>query len=105
MLIVRIQKKMIQKTYLKTKDLCKVKFTVRMDGAERIEILGLNDNWETPVAMGRKRDGNFSYEVTLPKNSQHEFKYLVNGHDWRNEPDADGEVPNQYGGTNSLLVL
>lgn len=96
---------MIQKTYLKTKDQCKVKFTTKTEGAEKVEVAGLNGDWENPLPLSRKKDGSFSCEVSLPKNSTHEFKYLVNGSDWRNDPDADGEAPNEYGGTNSLLVL
>lgn len=96
---------MIQKTYLKTRDQCKVKFTVSQENAERVEILGLNNDWNTPIRMSKKKGGVFESVQTLPKNSQHEFKYLLNGADWRNDPDADGETANEYGGTNSLLVL
>ena len=96
---------MIQKTYLKTKDQCKVKFSVSLDNADRVEILGLNNDWQNPVVMSKKKGDIFESVQTLPKNSQHEFKYLVNGTEWRNDPDADGEAPNEYGGTNSLLVV
>ena len=68
---------MIQKTYLKKKDYCKVKFTATFENAETIEILGLNSDWETPVEMSRKKDGSFTCDISLPKNTQHEFKYLV----------------------------
>jgi 1,4-alpha-glucan branching enzyme len=96
---------MIQKTYLKTKNQCKVKFIAQLGGAERVEIVGLNNDWESPIPMSKKKDGSFALEVSLPKNSQHEFKYLVNGSEWVNEPGADSESPNEYGGTNSVLTL
>jgi hypothetical protein len=32
---------MVQKTYFKTKDYCKVKFAVNIENAETVEILGL----------------------------------------------------------------
>lgn len=96
---------MIQKTYLKTKDQCKVKFTLNLPDAETVEILGLNGDWNTPIRMNKKKGGMFESVQTLQRNTQHEFKYLVNGTDWRNDPDADGETPNDYGGTNALLVL
>jgi hypothetical protein len=96
---------MIHKTYMKTKDQCKVKFTLSLENAERVEIRGLNDDWSSPVLMGRKKGGIFESVQSLPRNTQHEFKYLVDGTEWRNDPDADGESPNEYGGTNSLLVL
>lgn len=96
---------MVQKTYFKTKDYCKVKFNVVFDQAETVEILGLNSDWEKGIIMSKKKDGTFSCDVQLPKNSTHEFLYRVNQSNWTAEEEVDGNVPNPYGGTNSLLVL
>lgn len=96
---------MVQKTYYKTKDYCKVKFSFKADEAETIAILGLNSDWNTSVIMSKKKDGSFSADVNLPKDSTHEFKYLVNETLWLNEPEADTEVPNEFGGSNSVIVL
>jgi 1,4-alpha-glucan branching enzyme len=95
---------MVQKTYFKTKDYCKVKFTFSAEEAETVEILGLNSDWEKSVVMSRKKDGSFSAEVSLPKDSTHEFKYLVNETLWLNEPEVEA-IPNAFGGTNSVLAL
>ena len=96
---------MIQKTYFKTKDYCKVKLTFNFDNAERIAVIGLNNDWENSIEMNKKKDGSFTCDVSLPKNSQHEFKYLVNDTIWLNEPEADHERPNMFGGSNSVIVL
>ncbi|MFD2513303.1 isoamylase early set domain-containing protein [Pontibacter locisalis] len=96
---------MITKTYLKTKDQCKVKFNMNADSADKAEIVGLNGDWNNRVEMKKRKDGSFVAEVSLPKNSYHEFKYLINGSEWRNDPDADGEAPNEYGETNSILTI
>ena len=96
---------MIQKTYFKTKDYCKVKFTASFENAETIEILGLNSDWGNSVVMSRKKDGSFTCDVSLQKNTQHEFKYLVNETIWINEPEADGENPNVFGGCNSVINI
>jgi len=96
---------MIQKTYYKTKDYCKVKFLFTVENAETIEILGLNSDWENSVIMSKKKDGSFSADVNLPKDSKHEFKYLVNETEWVNEPEADSLEPNAFGGSNSVIVL
>jgi Glycogen recognition site of AMP-activated protein kinase len=100
-----INKKMVQKTYYKTKDYCKVKFSFTVENAETIEILGLNSDWEKAVIMSKKKDGTFSADVNLPKETTHEFKYLVNEALWLNEPEADTEVANEFGGTNSVITL
>ena len=96
---------MVQNTYYKTKDNCKVKFSFKVENAETVEILGLNSDWENSVIMSRKKDGSFSADVNLPKDSTHEFKYLVNETEWLNDPEADKEVPNVYGGSNSVISL
>lgn len=96
---------MIQKTYFKTKSHCKVKFSFKVENAETVEILGLNSDWENSVVMSKKKDGTFSCEVSLPKNSQHEFKYRVNESEWLNEPAADLEQPNEFGGVNSVIIV
>lgn len=96
---------MVQKTYYKTKEYCKVKFSFKAEDAETIEILGLNSDWENSIIMSKKKDGTFSADVNLPKDSTHEFKYLVNEALWLNEPEADKEVPNAFGGSNSVIVL
>lgn len=96
---------MVQKTYYKTKDYCKVKFSFKTDEAETIAILGLNHDWTRSIIMSKKKDGSFSADVNLPKDSTHEFKYLVNETLWLNEPEADKEVPNEFGGSNSVIIV
>ncbi|WP_207497147.1 isoamylase early set domain-containing protein [Aridibaculum aurantiacum] len=96
---------MVQKTYFKTKDYCKVKFTLKPEAAEKVEILGLNSDWENAVEMTKKKDGSFTCELSLPKNTQHEFRYRVNATQWLNEPEADLHQPNVFGDNNSVIVL
>ena len=96
---------MVQKTYFKTKDYCKVKFSLKPEAAETVEILGLNSDWENSIIMIKKKDGTFSCELSLPKNTQHEFKYRVNATEWLDEPEADSLQPNVFGGNNSVIVL
>ncbi len=96
---------MVQKTYFKTKDYCKVKFTFAVENAETIEILGLNSDWETSIIMSKKKDGTFTCDVSLPKNTEHQFKYRINENEWVNEPEADKEVTNEFGGINSVIVI
>jgi 1,4-alpha-glucan branching enzyme len=96
---------MVQKTYYKTKDYCKVKFSFQVENAETVEILGLNSDWKNSIIMKKRKDGTFITEVNLPKDSKHEFKYLVNEKEWINDPEADSVAPNSFGGTNSVVVI
>jgi hypothetical protein len=76
-----------------------------VENAETVEILGLNSDWKNSVIMSKRKDGSFTADVTLPKDSRHEFKYLVNEKEWVNEPEADAEAVNIFGGTNSVIEL
>lgn len=96
---------MVVKMYYKTKDYCKVKFSFKVENAETVEIVGLNSDWQNSIIMSKKKDGSFSVDVNLPKDSKHQFKYLVNETVWLNEPEADDQVPNEFGGSNSVIVL
>ena len=69
---------MIQKTYFKTKDYCKVKFSFTPENAATVEVLGLNSDWENGIILKKKKDGTFSGEVSLPKDSEQQFKYRIN---------------------------
>ena len=95
---------MVQKKYFKTKDYCKVKFTYS-DTADSVQLLGLNSDWNNSISLERKKDGTFAGEVSLPKDSRHEFRYLVNESEWINEPEADAQQPNGYGSSNSVIIL
>ena len=96
---------MIQKTYFKTKDYCKVKFSFTPENAETVEVVGLNSDWENSIVLKKKKDGKFSADVSLPKNTQHQFKYLVNKTEWLNDTDAESVTPNEYGGTNCIINI
>ena len=96
---------MVLKTYYKTKDYCKVRFSYKIENAQTVEILGLNSDWQNSIIMSKKKDGSFTCDVSLPKNSQHQFKYRVNETTWVNEPEADSELPNEFGGSNSVINL
>lgn len=96
---------MLQRTFVKSKGAYKVKFTLKPANAETVEILGLYGDWDTPIALSKKKDGSFSVEVTLPKDMKHEFKYRVNESEWLIEEDADAQEPNEFGSENSVLVL
>jgi 1,4-alpha-glucan branching enzyme len=96
---------MVTKTYFKTKDYCKVKFTVEAENATSVKVLGLNNDWNTPVVLSRKKTGEFATEVSLPKDSAHQFKYLVNDAEWIADPSADSLSPDSFGGSNSVISL
>jgi len=95
---------MIEKKYFKTKDYVKVKFTLNAE-AKKVDILGLNNEWKKGVPMTKKKEGIFSAELNLPKESQHEFRYFLDKKIWLNDEQADAEKANIFGTTNSVLSI
>jgi hypothetical protein len=45
------------------------------------------------------------FEVTIPLmgERQYRFKYLLDGHSWENDPNADDYVENEFGGHDSVI--
>lgn len=101
----------ISKKILKSKPVCKVTFTVAKEmanGAERVDLLGEFNNWNTaePVVMNKFKNGNFKVTLDLPVGKDFQFKYLINGQTWVNDDAADHYVNSGLGAeTNSVVSL
>lgn len=99
----------LKKQVLKSKPVCKVSFRVSKEmaaGAETVTIVGDFNGWdpiETP--MSPLKSGEFIAVLELETGKSYEFRYLVGGEEWYNEPEADGFVANTFGSENSLLSL
>lgn len=55
--------------------------------------------------MKRLKDGSFSATLFLKPNAEYEFRLLLDGLSWENDPQADKYVKNVYGGENSVVVV
>ena len=81
-----------------------VTFTVVCEGEQEcVEIAGSWNDWEREP-MKRKKDGSFYITKVLPLEPAHEFRYVLNGSEWKNEADAM-EIENVFGSVNSLIDL
>lgn len=68
-------------------------------------LVGDFNNWnpeQTP--MQRTKAGYWVVTLLFEPNREYEYRYLVNGLEWRNDPDADGYVRNIYQAYNSLVL-
>ena len=95
---------MIEKKYFKTKDYVKVKFTLAAE-AKKVEILGLNNDWKKGLSMTKKKEGVFTAEVNLPKETTHEFKYFIDKKSWLNDYEVEQQTANVFGTTNSVVTV
>ena len=100
----------IEKKLLKAKPVCKVKFSLSGDqykSASSILLVGDFNNWqlgETPLKL-TKTTGAWSVSLDLETGKDYQFRYLIDGTNWENDPQADKFVPSGLGSENSVLAL
>lgn len=100
----------IKKQFLKSKSVAKVTFTVDADliaGGKHVAILGEFNDWNPSEDTMRKlKDGSFTKTIELQAGQEYQFRYLIDGDRWINEPQADKYV---YSGVaaeeNSVVAL
>ncbi|MCK5825192.1 MAG: isoamylase early set domain-containing protein [Ichthyobacteriaceae bacterium] len=98
----------LKKQYLKTKDLCKVTFSLNskeVEGADKINVVGEFNNWdESEFSLKKNKSGNFKTSLNLEKGKKYQFKYLIDGKKWINDTKADMYVVNEFAEENSVVV-
>jgi 1,4-alpha-glucan branching enzyme len=95
---------MLKKKYFKTKDDCEVTFEVDNITAESVDLVTEANGWQ-PVKMSKRRkDGVYYAKVRMPKESQFQFRYRVDGQSWINDNAADAYVANEFGGENGVVI-
>jgi 1,4-alpha-glucan branching enzyme len=84
----------------------KVTFSLPKDvQGESVYLVGDFNEWdESATPMKKDKDGGFSATVSLEKGRDYQFRYLVNGHEWHNDWNADKYVQNSFGGDNSVVT-
>lgn len=94
---------MLEKKFLKTKDVCDVTFTLNAD-AEEVLLVGDFNQWQ-PIEMkkAKRADAPFRAKVRMPQDGQFQFRYLVDQQEWRNDEAADAYWPNEHGTDNSVV--
>lgn len=94
---------MISKKFFKTKDECEVTFEFDKENAESVQLVASANDWEPITLTKRKKDGVFYTKVRYPNNTHVQFRYLVDGNNWENDPAADAYIPNEHGSKNSVV--
>ncbi|MEI7661540.1 MAG: isoamylase early set domain-containing protein [Bacteroidota bacterium] len=99
----------IEKKVLKAKPVCKVKFSLSGDqytSVSSILLLADFNNWqmgETPLK--KSKTGVWSVSLDLETGREYQFRYLIDGTRWENDPEADKFVPSGLGSENSVLSI
>ncbi|MFT2091192.1 isoamylase early set domain-containing protein [Paraglaciecola sp. 2405UD69-4] len=86
-----------KKQYLKSKAVCKVTFKLSKEeakSADSVCLVGDFNDWDTSsTPMKKLKNGSFTTTVNLPKDSNYEFRYLLDDTAWENDWEADAYIP------------
>lgn len=96
---------MPRKTYSKTGTKCRVTFEVPAEAAASHAVLLADFNDWQPVDLTRRKDGRFSTTLSLESGRAYEYRFLLDGERWYDDPTADDFVPNTFGTQNAVVRL
>ncbi len=99
----------LKKKYLKNKPICKVTFTIPKEIGERFKtasVLGDFNQWDinANIMLKLKKDRSFSTTIDLDKGKEYKFRYLLDGEQWANEPDADDQILTHFGNSKNSVI-
>lgn len=97
----------VKKQFIKTKPVCKVTFSVEAKESNSVAVVGDFNNWDASEGeLSKLKNGTFKGVFELPKDNSFEFKYLIDGSNYANEPEADSYRYNEFAGAeNSVLEV
>lgn len=73
--------------------------------AETVHVVGEFNDWDRTANPMVRGDKGFEALVALEPGRAYRFRYLLDGQRWENDWDADGYVPNEFGGDDSVIDL
>lgn len=100
----------IDKKYLKSKPICKVKFVAPeplVRSASKIFLAGDFNNWDyNHTPLKKQKNGTYAATLELETGNEYAYRYVLDGERWENDFEADKYVPNGMGnGDNSVVVV
>ena len=79
-----------------------VNFFLERPGARSVSVAGTFNNWKAVTPMSRDLEGTWTASVSL-KPGRYEYRFVVDGQ-WLSDPNAQENVPNEFGSTNSVVI-
>ncbi|MBO9348557.1 isoamylase early set domain-containing protein [Chloroflexus sp. MS-G] len=71
--------------------------------ADTIHLVGDFNGWNPRATPLRATEHGWMVTLDLDAGRIYQYRYLVNDNEWHNDWNADGYVPNPYGGDNSVV--
>lgn len=99
---------MIKKSYVKTKKQYKVTFelpTEQIGKGRDVRVLANFNNWSWDAGLAMT-NGKSTYKATAELPAGHyQFRYLIDGWDWKNDDTAEAYTDSGYGTLNCCFAL
>jgi 1,4-alpha-glucan branching enzyme len=97
-----------KKQYLKSKAACKVTFKLSKEqahAADSVRLVGDFNEWDlASTPMKKLKNGGFTTTVDLAKDSQYQFRYLLDDKAWENDWEADAYIPSPVSFADNSVV-
>lgn len=81
-------------------------FVFHDDSAESISVAGDFNDWNhVATPLKRNASGLWFTEIVAPRVGRFEYKFVINGQRWLEDPSNGMKAPDNHGGLNSVLVI
>ena len=81
-------------------------FLYHDDEASSVSLVGDFNSWSTGLTpLMKAESGLWFAEIEAPKAGSYQYKFIVDGSRWLEDPSNGMKVPDNYGGLNSVLAI
>ena len=81
-------------------------FIYHDDEANSVSLVGDFNSWNTGLTpLIQAESGLWLAEIEAPKAGSYQYKFIVDGSRWLEDPSNGMKVPDNYGGLNSVLAI
>jgi serine protease AprX len=81
-------------------------FVFHDDSAQSVSVAGDFNGWShVATPLKRNDSGLWFTEIVVPRAGRFEYKFIINGRRWLEDPSNGMKAPDNYGGLNSVLVI
>ena len=94
----------IKKSYLKSKNICRVTFNLPTNDADEAYLVGDFNSWDTEATPMKKGRQGFSATLDLELGQEYQFRYFLNNDQWANDDEADAYVDTPFPDVRNCVV-
>lgn len=99
----------LEKKYLKSKPICKVKFVAPeplVESASAIYLAGDFNDWHyEDTKLRKQKDGSYATTLDLETGGEYAYRFVIDGETWENDYSADKYVPSGVGSVENSVVV